>query len=131
MPATCYPALRRLPGRDLHPLEKRSKARRSLGGDRRCRHGAPWRDCIARTGSACGRQLDGTGRRDGGGLGYTVSVADLDKPELVPAPPAELRNEPPVVARLVVEIRSDGTRTIAGRPSDSPSTSGFTLVRRK
>lgn len=41
-----------------------------------------------------------------------------DKPdpadaELVPAPPGELRGEPPVVARLVVEIRSDGSRTIA------------------
>jgi hypothetical protein len=48
---------------------------------------------------------------------------DRDKPELVPAPPGELvaeterspehRDEPPVVARLVVEIRSDGSRTIA------------------
>jgi len=37
------------------------------------------------------------------------------KPELVEQPPDELRrdSEPPVVARLVVEIRSDGTRTIA------------------
>jgi hypothetical protein len=37
------------------------------------------------------------------------------KPEIVAAPPAELveDREPPVVARLVVEIRSDGTRTIA------------------
>ncbi|HUJ61692.1 MAG TPA: hypothetical protein VLX92_24480 [Kofleriaceae bacterium] len=37
------------------------------------------------------------------------------KPELVEQPPDELerRDEPPVVARLVVEIRSDGTRTIA------------------
>jgi hypothetical protein len=37
------------------------------------------------------------------------------KPELVEQPPDELLrdNEPPVVARLVVEIRSDGTRTIA------------------
>jgi hypothetical protein len=31
----------------------------------------------------------------------------------VEAPPAELQGEPPVVARLVVEIRSDGSRTIA------------------
>ena len=31
------------------------------------------------------------------------------KPEAIP----EARPEPPVVARLVVEIRSDGTRTIA------------------
>ena len=38
-----------------------------------------------------------------------------DKAELVKAPPAELAKdaEPPVVARLVVEIRSDGSRTIA------------------
>jgi hypothetical protein len=38
-----------------------------------------------------------------------------DKAELVEAPPAELAHdpEPPVVARLVVEIRSDGSRTIA------------------
>jgi hypothetical protein len=36
---------------------------------------------------------------------------DLDhRPE---APLAEPRGEPPVVARMVVEIRSDGTRTIA------------------
>jgi hypothetical protein len=35
------------------------------------------------------------------------------KPELVEQPPGELVNEPPVVARLVVEIRSDGARTIA------------------
>ena len=40
-PATCYPALRRLPGRDSHPLEKRSKARRSPEGCRLRRHGAP------------------------------------------------------------------------------------------
>ncbi len=41
-------------------------------------------------------------------------MADRDKPELVPAPPAgELQGEPPVVARLVIEIRSDGSRTIA------------------
>jgi hypothetical protein len=40
-------------------------------------------------------------------------VKDPDKPELVRAPPGELQGEPPVVARLVVEIRSDGSRTIA------------------
>jgi hypothetical protein len=42
-----------------------------------------------------------------------MSERDRDKPELVPAPPGELTGEPPVVARLVVEIRSDGSRTIA------------------
>jgi len=40
-------------------------------------------------------------------------MKDGEKPELVPAPPGELHGEPPVVARLVVEIRSDGSRTIA------------------
>jgi hypothetical protein len=43
-----------------------------------------------------------------------VPSDDDDKPELVKAPPAgALQEEPPVVARLVVEIRSDGSRTIA------------------
>lgn len=38
-----------------------------------------------------------------------------DKAELVPKTAAELEQatEPPVVARLIVEIRSDGSRTIA------------------
>lgn len=40
-------------------------------------------------------------------------MKDRDETELVPAPPGELQGEPPVVARLVVEIRSDGSRTIA------------------
>jgi hypothetical protein len=40
-------------------------------------------------------------------------VPDPDKSELVPASPGELQGEPPVVARLIVEIRSDGSRTIA------------------
>jgi hypothetical protein len=40
-------------------------------------------------------------------------VNDRDKAELVEIPPGELLGEPPVVARLVVEIRSDGSRTIA------------------
>jgi hypothetical protein len=35
------------------------------------------------------------------------------KPELVEVPAGELQGEPPVVARLIVEIRSDGSRTIA------------------
>jgi hypothetical protein len=43
---------------------------------------------------------------------------DHENPEVVPASsvdalPADLDDAPPVVARLVVEIRSDGTRTIA------------------
>jgi hypothetical protein len=40
-------------------------------------------------------------------------VKDRDEDELVHVAPAELQGEPPVVARLVVEIRSDGSRTIA------------------
>ena len=42
-------------------------------------------------------------------------MTDRSKTDLVSKPPDELESvqEPPVVARLVVEIRSDGTRTIA------------------
>jgi hypothetical protein len=40
-------------------------------------------------------------------------VKDRDEAELVQVAPAELQSEPPVVARLIVEIRSDGSRTIA------------------
>ncbi|MDQ3337041.1 MAG: hypothetical protein M4D80_17910 [Myxococcota bacterium] len=36
-----------------------------------------------------------------------------DQAELVAAPAGALQEEPPVVARLVIEIRSDGSRTIA------------------
>lgn len=49
---------------------------------------------------------------------------DKPKPELVTAAPAgALQEEPPVVARLVVEIRSDGSRTIA-RGAIEDTTSG-------
>ena len=40
-------------------------------------------------------------------------MKESPKPELVTEAPGALQEEPPVVARLVVEIRSDGTRTIA------------------
>ena len=54
-----------------------------------------------------------------------------DKPELVPAPPGELQGEPPVVARLVVEIRSDGSRTIArGAIEDTASGQRTTIEAR-
>ena len=54
-----------------------------------------------------------------------------DKPELVPAAPAELTGEPPVVARLVVEIRSDGSRTIArGAVEDTATGARTTLEAR-
>ena len=42
-----------------------------------------------------------------------MEVKEPQKPELVTEPPKELQEEPPVVVRLVVEIRSDGSRTIA------------------
>ena len=40
-------------------------------------------------------------------------MAERPKTELVKDAAGELVEEPPVVARLVVEIRSDGSRTIA------------------
>ena len=42
-------------------------------------------------------------------------MAERSRTDLMTKPPAELEevDEPPVVARLVVEIRSDGSRTIA------------------
>jgi len=58
-------------------------------------------------------------------------MKDPDKPELVHAPPGELQGEPPVVARLVVEIRSDGSRTIArGAMEDVASGQRTTLEAR-
>lgn len=44
-----------------------------------------------------------------------MDVKEPPKAELVKEAPAELEatDEPPVVARLIVEIRSDGSRTIA------------------
>lgn len=56
-----------------------------------------------------------------------------DKAELVEAPPAELEHEaePPVVARLIVEIRSDGSRTIArGAVEDTASGQRTTIEAR-
>lgn len=53
--------------------------------------------------------------------------------ELVKEPAAELEqsNEPPVVARMIVEIRSDGTRTIArGAMEDVASGQRTTLEAR-
>ena len=42
-------------------------------------------------------------------------MKEADKPEVIRSKeqPLEVSDEPPVVARLIVEIRSDGTRTIA------------------
>lgn len=53
---------------------------------------------------------------------------DRDKPELVPAPPSELQGEPPVVARLIVEIRSDGSRTIARGAMEDVASGQRTMV---
>ena len=48
--------------------------------------------------------------------------------ELVHAPPSELVSEPPVVARLIVEIRSDGSRTIARGAMEDVTTGQRTSV---
>ncbi|HEX2687652.1 MAG TPA: hypothetical protein VHN14_13595 [Kofleriaceae bacterium] len=53
---------------------------------------------------------------------------DDDKPEIVPASPGELEGEPPVVARLIVEIRSDGSRTIARGAMEDVASSQRTIV---
>ena len=55
------------------------------------------------------------------------------KPELMAKPPGELEHadEPPVVARLVIEIRSDGSRTIArGAIEDVASGNKTAIVAR-
>src|ERR1700760_1197596 len=48
--------------------------------------------------------------------------------ELIAAPPRDLRGEPPVVARLIVEIRSDGSRTIARGAMEDVATGARTSV---
>ena len=55
-------------------------------------------------------------------------MSDRDKAELVPTPPAELVGEPPVVARLIVEIRSDGSRTIARGAMEDVATGQRTSI---
>jgi len=55
-------------------------------------------------------------------------VNDRDKPELVHAPPGELAGEPPVVARLIVEIRSDGSRTVARGAMEDVTTGQRTML---
>jgi hypothetical protein len=49
--------------------------------------------------------------------------ADSERERAVPSTLAERPGEPPVVARMIVEIRSDGTRTIA-RGAIEEATSG-------
>jgi hypothetical protein len=55
-------------------------------------------------------------------------VKEPDKPELVQAPPGELQADPPVVSRLIVEIRSDGSRTIARGAIEDVATGTRTTV---
>jgi hypothetical protein len=53
-------------------------------------------------------------------------VSDEPKPEVLPAVPPRgdvvHADEPPVVARMVIEIRSDGSRTIARGALEDVST---------
>jgi len=53
---------------------------------------------------------------------------DAPHSELVHTPPADLVGEPPVVARLIVEIRSDGSRTIARGALEDVSTGQRTSI---
>jgi hypothetical protein len=55
-------------------------------------------------------------------------VKEPDKPELVQAASGPLQGEPPVVARFVVEIRSDGSRTIARGAMEDVATGQRTTV---
>ena len=55
-------------------------------------------------------------------------MKEPDKPALVEAPPGALQSEPPVVARLIVEIRSDGSRTIARGAMEDVATGQRTTV---
>ncbi len=56
-----------------------------------------------------------------------MSERDDSKPDVLPTPPREPgevvhAHEPPVVARMVIEIRSDGSRTIARGALEDVST---------
>ncbi len=56
-------------------------------------------------------------------------MADEEKPEIVKAPASgELQPEPPVVARMIVEIRSDGSRTIARGAIEDTNTGQRTTI---
>ena len=50
------------------------------------------------------------------------------KPDLVRVDGRELQPEPPVVARMVVEIRSDGSRTIARGAVEDTATGARTTI---
>lgn len=62
------------------------------------------------------------------GCAKLVSVKAPEKPELVAVAPGELQAEPPVVARLIVEIRSDGSRTIARGAMEDVASGARTTV---
>ena len=51
-----------------------------------------------------------------------------ERAELIAAPPGDLCGEPPVVARLIVEIRSYGSRTIARGAMEDLATGARTAV---
>jgi len=56
-------------------------------------------------------------------------VTDRDRAELTVAQRAgELQPEPPVVARMIVEIRSDGSRTIARGALEDVATGQRTAI---
>ena len=55
-------------------------------------------------------------------------MVDDDKPGLIHPPAGELQPEPPVVSRLVVEIRSDGSRTIARGAIEDVATGQRTTI---
>ena len=58
----------------------------------------------------------------------TAERGDAPASELVHAAPNELVDEPPVVARLIVEIRSDGARTIARGAMEDVTTGQRTTI---
>ena len=66
-PGPCYPALRRLPGRDSHPLDRRSETTspppRAAGVGDRHRHGAPWPEPSRMGPETRGPLFGGPGRR--------------------------------------------------------------------
>lgn len=53
---------------------------------------------------------------------------DKAKPEILKAEAGELQPEPPVVARMIVEIRSDGSRTIARGAIEDTNTGQRTTI---
>ncbi len=58
-----------------------------------------------------------------------MAAKDPDKAEIVEVEPAgQLQPEPPVVARMIVEIRSDGSRTIARGALEDTNTGQRTTI---